>query len=156
DVSLALPIIACAWTAPAAEVAALSLGDVMLPGWSLRRTESGTLAGPVTLAPSSLEHGIGADLTPEGRLVLRGDVDVLSWTPNEAALTEEKMNEPVLQAIGEVPVVVRVEIGSATMRAREWAALGVGDVIALGQRIAEPVILHAGGIEIARGELVEI
>ncbi len=60
------------------------------------------------------------------------------------------------QAMGDVPVVVRVEIGAAEMRAREWAALGKGDVIALGTRIAEPVVLRVGGIEVARGELVEI
>jgi len=62
----------------------------------------------------------------------------------------------LIEAVGEVPVVVRVEIGTAQMRAREWAALSKGDVVALGRRIADPVILRVGGVEVARGELVEL
>ena len=60
------------------------------------------------------------------------------------------------QNIGETPVVVRVEVGSAQMTAREWAALGAGDVVALGKRIGENVVLRVGGAEVARGELVDI
>ena len=57
---------------------------------------------------------------------------------------------------GEVPVVVRVEIGSVEMRAKEWAALGPGDVISLGRKIGEGVTLRVGGVTIARGELVDV
>ena len=46
--------------------------------------------------------------------------------------------------------------GEATMAAREWAALGRGDVVALGRRVGEPVLLRVGGVIVARGDLVEI
>ena len=59
-------------------------------------------------------------------------------------------------SLGEVPVVVRVEIGAAQMTAREWSRLGAGDVITLGRRIGEHVVLRAGGDEVARGELVDV
>ncbi len=64
--------------------------------------------------------------------------------------------DALAQSIGETPVVVRVEVGSAQMSAREWAQVGAGDVIALGKRIGENVVLRVGGVEVARGELVDL
>ena len=64
--------------------------------------------------------------------------------------------DALAQSIGETPVVVRVEVGSAQMSAREWAALGAGDVVALGKRIGDHVVLRVGGVEVARGELVDV
>jgi flagellar motor switch protein FliM len=62
----------------------------------------------------------------------------------------------IQDAVLEAPVVVRVELGSVTMTAREWSALRAGDVIAVGRRVSEPVILRIAGMEVARGELVDI
>jgi flagellar motor switch/type III secretory pathway protein FliN len=42
------------------------------------------------------------------------------------------------------------------MRAREWASLSPGDVVALGRRIGEAVTLRVGGVTVARGELVDL
>jgi type III secretion protein Q len=47
-------------------------------------------------------------------------------------------------------------VGAVTLSASEWALLGEGDVIALGRRVSEPVLLRIGGAEVARGELVDI
>ncbi len=71
-------------------------------------------------------------------------------------MSEANDTDVLVEAVGEVPVVVRVEIGVAEMRARDWAAITPGDVITLRRRIAEPVVLRVGGIEMARGELVDI
>lgn len=60
------------------------------------------------------------------------------------------------EAVLDAPVVVRVEMGSLTLTAREWARLSAGDVVAMGKRVAEPVILRVAGHEVARGELVDI
>ena len=62
------------------------------------------------------------------------------------------MTEAVLDA----PVVVRVEVGTISLTAAEWAALAPGDVIETGRRINEPVVLRVAGREVARGELVEV
>jgi flagellar motor switch/type III secretory pathway protein FliN len=59
-------------------------------------------------------------------------------------------------AVGDIPVVVRVEIGEALRAAREWAALQRGDVIAPGRRIRERVRGRVGGVPVASGGLVEI
>jgi flagellar motor switch/type III secretory pathway protein FliN len=71
-------------------------------------------------------------------------------------MPEAGENDPIIEAVGDVPVVVRVEVGAARMTAREWAALGVGDVIGLAHKIAEPVTLRVGGVSVAKGELVDI
>ncbi len=64
--------------------------------------------------------------------------------------------DALAQAVGETPLVLRVEVGAVQLTAREWAALGPGDVIATGKRVGEAVVLRVGGAEVARGELVEI
>lgn len=158
DVDLALGIVACASTASATEIALLAPGDAWVPGaWPLVRAPSGAWSGPVRLAAPTLDFGIAADLVDDGRLVLRGEVKQLGWAPDAgASMDDSNDTNALIEAVGEVPVVVRVEIGTAQMRARDWAALSKGDVVALGRRIADPVILRVGGIEVARGELVEL
>jgi flagellar motor switch/type III secretory pathway protein FliN len=66
--------------------------------------------------------------------------------------TDDTLREIALEA----DVVVRVEVGSVTLTAREWAELGPGDVIETGVRLTEPVVLRVAGREVARGELVNV
>jgi flagellar motor switch/type III secretory pathway protein FliN len=150
DTPLRVPIVAVATLATAADVASLRVGDAWMPGgWELGPLE-GNLQGPVTLAAPGATEGLRAALREDGRLFLVGDRVELSMQDDQT------VNEAMGQALGDVPVVVRVEIGAAEMPAREWAALGKGDVLALGAKIADPVVLRVGGVEVARGELVEI
>ena len=93
-------------------------------------------------------------LVASGGVVLGGAVDPLCVT--EAVMAEPSDHDPLVNAVGELPVVVRVEIGEARMAARDWAALRRGDVIALGRRVGEHVVLRVGGVPVAHGELVEI
>lgn len=154
--ALPLDVPLVAWTAalPASEVARLEIGAVLLlDGWQLRSAD-GHLAGPVWLAAPTGELALGADLAADGRLVLRGDPVRVS--PQEASMSEAIDKGEWLDTIGDVPVTVRVEIGEARMAAREWASLGRGDVVTLGRRVGEPVVLRVGGLRVARGELVEI
>jgi flagellar motor switch protein FliN/FliY len=154
---LAIPIVACATAARAEDAASLRAGDVWLPGtWPMelgpaREAEGTVLRGPVLLAAPSAVSGARAQLVEGGRLVLSGETDAMVGE-------EETMTRPegagVLEAVGDVPVVVRVEIGVARMAARDWAALGKGDVVTLGRRVGELVLLRVGGVPVARGELV--
>lgn len=64
--------------------------------------------------------------------------------------------DPVASALEAAPVVMRLELGSVTMTAAEWARLAVGDVIGTGIRVGEAVVLRAGGAEFGRGELCEV
>lgn len=150
---LELPIVALATTAPRALVDALRPGDAFMPGAPL------SVAGDVTLCAPDAELGLRARLGDGGRLVLLDGTASLPWAPPEVADEmpgSSETKQALVDALGEAPVVVRVEVGSARMAAREWAALGAGDVIALGRRIGEPVVLRVGGEEVARGELVDV
>lgn len=154
-VPLSLPIVACTAQTTAAELAALCAGDVWLCGdWPLGRGEGGRLFGPVLLASPCAALGVGARLGEDGRLVLGGEVEALGAP--EADMGDSVGKDGLLEALGEVPVVVRVEIGEARMLAREWAGVGRGDIVALGRRVGDPVVLRVGGVAIARGELVAI
>ena len=170
DLPLSLAIVACSSSASASDIAALAVGDAWMPGgWRLGRP--GALSGPVSIASPLSEHGLMADLGEGARVVVGGGRVALRWddggsaeparsppaegtTMNDHDKTTER--GALADAMGDVPVVVRVEIGTVQMRAREWAALGHGDVVTTGQKIANPVVLRVGGVEVARGELVEI
>jgi flagellar motor switch/type III secretory pathway protein FliN len=153
---LSLPVVATVSSAMAADIASLRPGDGFLPGrWSLSRVanKDGWL-GRVILAPPDADTGISAELVEGHGLVLRGGIEPLA--AEEAEMADSEGSEALITAVGEVPVLVRVEIGEARMTARDWASLGQGDVIALGRRIGERVVLRVGGVTVARGELVEI
>jgi flagellar motor switch/type III secretory pathway protein FliN len=150
DMPLAIPLVAAATLCTAADVASLSPGDAWMPGaWTLATPSGARFAGDVVLAPPGATLGVRATLGEDGQLVLGGDQVELAMEPGN-------VNEAMNQAIGDVPVVVRVELGTAEMRAREWASLTKGDVISLGTKVADPVILRVGGVEVARGELVDV
>jgi len=153
---LCLPIVAIAFQATAAEVASVRTGDaLLLPEWPLVRAASGNCwVGPLLLAAPSGTVGVKCELSDAPQLVLGGDTQAL-WV-GEAEMMESEESSDLVSAVGEVPVLVRVEIGEARMAAREWAALERGDVISLGRRIGERVVLRVGGVPIATGELVEI
>jgi flagellar motor switch/type III secretory pathway protein FliN len=152
---LALSVVAHAVRATASDVGALHPGDALvLPGWSLARTGTRGLSGSVALAPWTSPYGISAHLGEDGRLLLGGDTVPLIAA--EEAMTEGVDTAELINGIGEVPVVVRVEIGQAVMAARDWAALVRGDVVPLGRRVGDPVVLRVGDVAVARGELVAI
>ena len=160
-VPLSLPMVACATPARATDIAALRRGDAWLPGtWPLELAGDGngkgrgSLRGPVLLAAPGAAVGLRAQLVDGGRLVLSGEVDAVCAA--EADMTESEGESALLDAVGEVPVVVRVEIGEARMSARDWASLGRGDVVTLGRRVGELVLLRVGGVAVARGELVSV
>ena len=76
-VPLTLCVVACSTRVTAAEFASLRAGDALLPGtWRLGRSEAG-VHGAVLLASPSSDVGIRAQLEPDGRLVLGGDIEPL-------------------------------------------------------------------------------
>ncbi|MCA9597966.1 MAG: FliM/FliN family flagellar motor switch protein [Myxococcales bacterium] len=146
---VALGVVVALGLADPGELTALQVGDAWLPGEGLWIDAGG--AGRAALAAPGTEHGLGVDLSPDGRIVVRGDLVALS-----AEVDMADGEGDVGDVIAEAPLVVRVEVGSVTLSAREWAALRPGDVIETGHRIADPVVLRIGGREVARGELVSV
>jgi flagellar motor switch/type III secretory pathway protein FliN len=153
-----LPVVACSTLATAADVATLRVGDALVPlrgaerKWPLSRGVDSP-AGPVLLAAPSAQLGLRSELGEDGRLVLGGALELLLDAETQMASDE---NDALVTALGDVPVVVRVEIGEAVMTARDWASLGRGDIVPLSRRVGGPVVLRVGGVPIARGELVDL
>ncbi len=137
---IALPIVFATCTTTRADIDALSIGDAFLPGLSL--------SGPVTLIAARSERGIGGNLASDGRLVI-ADIEEHPWVMPESP-------ESRTDVLVDAPVIVRVELGTVEMPARAWADLGPGDVISLARKVGDPAILRIGGVEVARGELVQI
>ena len=152
---ISIPVVASAARATVGDFAVLVPGDVWIPGaWPLGRGSGAALSGPVFLAAPSSETGVRARLVEGGRLVLSGEVEPICAA--EATMVEGEGESTLLQAVGDVPILLRVEIGEARMTAREWAAIGRGDVVTLGRRVGAQVLLRVGGVPVALGELVSV
>jgi flagellar motor switch/type III secretory pathway protein FliN len=154
DLPLSLPVVACQTYASVGEVAALAPGDAWMLGesWKLGASAS-KVAGRVWLCAGSAELGVVADLEVSGRIVVRSDGEELGWSAMQDSAAEQ---DGLVQAVGEVPVVVRVEIGAVSMRAKEWSLLRPGDVVAMGSPVGAAVTLRVGGAAVAEGELVDL
>ncbi len=151
---LRMPVVACTVALTAADVAALGPGDVLVVGeWPLAAGASGPV-GKVFLSPPAGEVGVRAEMVDGSRIVLRGQREAL--VAPEGIMEDEGGQQALVDAIGDVPVVVRVEVGEATLSAREWADVGPGDVVGLGRRLGDHVVLRIGGVPVARGELVDL
>lgn len=165
---LTLAIVAGVSAGPRAALTTLAVGDVWLPGegWfcnarkpSPARVEDLLLRA--ALAGPSSERGVEVGRSEDGRIVLREHVVVLAADSDSHETTKKvgTMNDsdPTLDGLVlDAPLVVRVEVGSVTLSAREWAELRAGDVLETGVRVAEPVVLRIAGREVARGELVNV
>jgi flagellar motor switch/type III secretory pathway protein FliN len=152
DMQLRLPLVVGSVALERHDLLSLEVGGALGLGDGASIGTDG--AGSAILVSSAGERGIKVELRPDGRLVVGGTT--------EARLTVEREKvgdtdgETLTDVLLDTPVVVRVELGSVSMSAREWAQLGPGDVIETAQRIAEPVVLRVSGREVGRGELVNV
>lgn len=160
DAAIALPLLVTSTPATRADVDALAFGDVFVPtSLALHVGAAGELSGAVTLIAPSSEHGLACDLAGDGRLVVRDRLDSHAMEivmPAADSADSSSTRTTTTAAVEDAPVVVRVELGTVEMKAREWAELGPGDVITLGRRVGDPAVLRVGGVELARGELVQV
>ncbi len=149
---LSLPLVVASLSLERREFATLEVGAALLIPAGLGLNLAG-VGRCVLVAPAS-ERAIGVELHADGRLVV--------GEPTQARLSVESEEEGPTEAVTlsevllDAPLVVRIELGAVSMTAREWAALGPGDVIEAAQRVAEPVVLRVAGREVGRGELINI
>jgi flagellar motor switch/type III secretory pathway protein FliN len=148
-VPVRVPWVAAVSTCTVGEIEGLSVGDVWVPGEGAWLAEPGRSAG--VLAAPRAEQGLPIRASG-GTIVLGAEAVRVHEEPSTMSQEESELT----QIVGETPVVVRLELGALEMSAAEWAALKPGDVVQCGRRIEEPVVLRAGGRELARGELVDI
>jgi flagellar motor switch/type III secretory pathway protein FliN len=160
DAPMALPLVVASCLAGRTTLMGLRPGDAfVLPSFALRDV-SGSLVGPVAIVAAMAERGLAADLGEGGRLMLRSEpLEEYPWDQASAVSAGGSMSDeppPTLEVLEDAPVVVRVELGALEMKAREWASLAPGDVVTLGRKLGDPAILRVGGVEVARGELVQV
>lgn len=154
ELPIALPLVVGLGLAERAQLSDFVPGNAWFPGAGLWLDAHG--AGRAVLAAPNQDWGIAAELSRDGKIVLRGESVQLSADAGELMTDSAKPEASLAEAVLDSPVVVRVEVGALSMTAREWAELAPGDVIEAGRRIAEPVVLRIAGREVARGELVNL
>jgi flagellar motor switch/type III secretory pathway protein FliN len=149
-VRLSVPVVAAASWTTARELSALQVGDAWMPADGRSLAESLTLRSGAALvvAGARADRGLAATLEDGGRLVLGRASEELTMT--------DAAEDTILESALDAPVVVRVEVGSVELSAREWASLAPGDVVTLDRRVGTPVLLRAGGAELGQGELVDV
>jgi flagellar motor switch/type III secretory pathway protein FliN len=156
DAKIAMPLLMTTTLAAREDLFALGPGDVFVPSRNPFRLRSdGAIVGAVAIVAPSAERGIEAHLAENGGLVVRGLLESHPWV-EERSMPADEAATTTIESLEHAPVVVRVELGTVEMKAHEWAELGPGDVIALGRRVGDPAILRVGGVELARGELVQV
>ncbi|MEM7694955.1 MAG: flagellar motor switch protein FliN [Pseudomonadota bacterium] len=75
---------------------------------------------------------------------------------DEGGKEKENGKDANLDTILRIPVDLQVVLGSATMPVSNLMKLGRGQVVALDQRVGEPVNIVVNGRVIARGEVVVV
>ena len=149
DVPVVLPWLSALSLSTVAEVEGLAVGDVWVPGAEAWLGGEPLASG--VLCPPGGQRGWPVRVSG-GKIVLGAEAIRVHQELNGMSQEESELTE----IVGEAPVLVRLELGALEMSAAEWAALRPGDVVQCGRRIEEPIVLRAGGREIARGELVDI
>jgi flagellar motor switch/type III secretory pathway protein FliN len=152
---VALPLVVGTSLSTPRALATLERGGAFCPGEGLWVNAS--KQGTGVLVAGSSERGFSVDVGPNGRIVLREPTRVALAAAEETTMESDDSEPPTLaEAVLDAPLVVRVELGQVSLPARKWAALRPGDVIETGRALTEPVVLRAGGRELARGELVNL
>ncbi len=155
ELPIGIPLVASASAARRSDLVRLEPGDVWLPHGGL--WIDALLAGDLALAPATSSRGLRVHSDAGGLRFSQGFVPLL--VEEQAAMASpagpsdrESLHTTVLDA----PVVVRVELGSVSLPAREWAELQPGDVLRTGQRLGELATLRVAGRVVASGELVNV
>ncbi len=172
---LRLPVVIGAAWAEARVFADLQPGDVVVLDGAKHDEPRATLAAPhathgvpLTLLAAdgpARRARLGAGQVPlaadekerqEARSMGANEDDKADATGATMQLAALDEGAPLAAALGEVPVLVRVEAGAVTMPAHRWASVGVGDVLVLDGRVGDAVVLRIGGHVVGRGELVDV
>jgi len=81
------------------------------------------------------------------------EVDLSQETKENVEKTEENI-EKKFEKILDIPIKLKVEIGSKSMSIKEFLSLGKGSIIPLDKKIDEPLILTVNDIPFAEVEVL--
>lgn len=164
---LGLPVVVCTCEATLEEIARLAPGDVLLTGEAAkgyegrRGLEPASYSGRVVLCAPQGDTGMVCDLRDSATLVVSAERVAMPIVSRDGPTGRGRgghleSNDIPTDVLADVPIVVRVELGLAELPASAWAKTRAGDVITLGRRLGEPVVLRVSGTEVAKGELVHV
>ena len=141
-------------TLTARDLAALRPGDVLVPDRLGVAHDASGLRGHARLGAVHARWGIACVIEAgEARVARRADRN----TPMTARLEESMSDEAsTLEAMGDTPVQLTVELARMSVPLGELAALAPGAVLKTGHALGAPVQLRAGDRVIGAGELVEV
>ncbi len=144
---LDVPLVVAKATTAVGDLLQLAPGDVWLSGngWWIDHT----LQGKGALCAPDTNLGVSVDVWAD-RIMLGNADSGCAMTPSN-----DTQQDPLAETLADLPIEVRVELGSVTLAAAEWAQLQPGDVIPFGPANS-PVRLRAHGKVIAEGELVRV
>jgi type III secretion system YscQ/HrcQ family protein len=165
-----LPLVVGMAITPAGELLHLQPGDVWWTdgGWWIEHNlrGKGALGGPTADVGASVDvsnqgivlrnhpAALQGSTGPRGMELQQGMGESRGINMNRDATTTEQ-DDPLAQTLADLPIEVRVELGSITLAAADWAQLSAGDVIPFGP-MPSPLRLRANGKVIAEGELVRV
>ncbi|HEX2881769.1 MAG TPA: FliM/FliN family flagellar motor switch protein, partial [Polyangiaceae bacterium] len=143
---LAAPLVIGRATTRVSDLAQLECGDVWLSsnGWWVDHS----LQGKGALCAPDADLGVAVDVCGDQIVLGKGRAKMSSSN-------DTRQDDALAQTLAELPIEVRVELGSVSLPAAEWAQLQPGDVIPFGPKNS-PVRLRANGKVIAEGELVRV
>lgn len=171
QVPLRLCVVASLSVATREQIASVCVGDVWVVPLASGQTLVPRFHGEVLLMTHTASMAWRARIREQGGIVVTKQVENTPENSDIAsdfvdgigadssgerlgAVEQEEQNHERL--LGQVPVVVRIEVGSVTLSARQWASLRTGDVITTGCAVGRQATLRIGGIEVARGDLVDV
>lgn len=77
-----------------------------------------------------------------------------SKNPTPTSGSEAASGQPNFDVVMQLPVQVRIVLGSVTLPVSALAKLGRGSIVALDRKVGEPVDVTVNGRIVARGEVV--
>ncbi len=155
---LRLPLIGAEGTLTHEEFESIRVGDIWLPDvWHVEREgRSGRngeeLAGNPLVAAADFSYAWRAAITRPAEITLESVVAIES----NMTMKPHDSNDALIAGLGSAPLSLRLELGSVELTAREWASLSPGSVLSTGLPIGTRVILRAGSVAVATGELVNV
>lgn len=157
DVPVSMPLVAAETVVARDALRGMRRGDAWLLGEGWFRSPDGKRKA-IAATPSG-ELGFALELSNSITYLglSRLPHEPMPKEPNSMDPKDTHPEQPTQEmAVMDAPVVVRVEVGSITLNAREWMALRAGDVLSCGAPPNSPVVLRAAGTELARAELVTV
>jgi flagellar motor switch/type III secretory pathway protein FliN len=136
------------------ELCRLAPGTAFLTGAGLWVNDA--LVGHAVMIAPGAERGLRVQLQPGGKIVLGDSPVTLNHDdPNPTRVLDGETSD-LTDTLFDAPVVLRVELGTVSLSAREWAGLRTGDVIETRQSLGAEVTLRVAGQALAKGELLNI